>query len=272
MANANGYKPGVIYELRCNISGEWHPFYVGRTSRPDARLAEHQRDADNGNHRLVYHFIRQLDEIEITWNLFPVFSYDSMGPLNYEDQHILNLVLDGITLQNMKKGDSNWAVKQCGVSKTAYARHQKTVKELSKEKASPEEQLKEAMLWQDELRNGYKAMRNKAKYKVQLDALKASLYVFRDENRRVAGEKRVKKIKRLNKDIAEFKDNADRQGFVRQMLSDIKTLLDEHQALKDEDLTEISQKYYDDVRHMAWQKTALDMIDKGINPIDTSNW
>ena len=229
MANANEFKPGVIYELRCNIEGEWYPFYVGRTSRPEIRVSEHQREARVGNHRLVYHFIRQLDAADVAWNMFTIKSYGMEGASNLEDQHILKLVLDGVTLQNMKKGDSVWAVKQCGLNQDAQKAHHARIHQLEKTGASPEDQLKEAMRWQDELRAGYKNLQdddvNAAKRKAVMD----SLYVSRDARRSVIEEKKLKKFNRLSQKIMDnaVSEDPHTQYWVKQMEEELEALTKE---------------------------------------------
>jgi len=53
------YQPGIIYELRCNIDGVWHPFYVGETINKATRLGQHQVSANHSTEEstLVYRFI-----------------------------------------------------------------------------------------------------------------------------------------------------------------------------------------------------------------------
>lgn len=101
-------KPGVIYELRCKIEDEWHPFYVGETSNPDNRFNQHKLASITGD-TLVYKFIReQLTPAEIEWELFVVQEYPAGAADDLEDEHIMKLLQQGILLKNMKKGNSNW--------------------------------------------------------------------------------------------------------------------------------------------------------------------
>ena len=106
--NTLKYIPGYIYELRCQINGEWHPFYVGETHNPDERIRGH-RSSSLKDTRLVYNFIRQtLVPNQIEWDLFPVREYGEEGPTDLEDEHIMELLYDGVRLKNMKKGNANW--------------------------------------------------------------------------------------------------------------------------------------------------------------------
>jgi hypothetical protein len=98
---------GIIYELRCCINNEWHPFYVGRTEHQRQRLQGHRSSVANGT-TLVYQFIReQLVPANIAWDLFPVDTYEN-DYVDQEDEHIMLLLVEGIILKNMKKGDANW--------------------------------------------------------------------------------------------------------------------------------------------------------------------
>ena len=98
---------GIIYELRCCINNEWHPFYVGRTEHQHQRLQGHRSSIINGT-TLVYQFIReQLVPANIAWDLFPVDVYDD-DYIDQEDEHIMMLLVEGIILKNMKKGDATW--------------------------------------------------------------------------------------------------------------------------------------------------------------------
>jgi hypothetical protein len=100
--------PGVIYELRCNINNEWHPFYVGETSNPSHRLSQHRIASVTGE-TLVYKFIREvLLPADIEWGLFIVQEYPANAADDLEDEHIMKLLQQGILLKNMKKGNSNW--------------------------------------------------------------------------------------------------------------------------------------------------------------------
>jgi hypothetical protein len=100
--------PGVIYELRCCIDEEWHPFYVGETSNPRFRLTQHRTAMVTGD-TLVYKFIREvLLPADIEWGLFVVQEYPANSADDLEDEHIMKLLQQGILLKNMKKGSANW--------------------------------------------------------------------------------------------------------------------------------------------------------------------
>lgn len=110
--NADGsFEPGIIYELRCSINGQWHPFYVGETTNARQRLAQHRTAGANADDdsTLVYSFINEvLDANNIAWDLFEVECYGAEGPTDREDEHIMRLILDDVALKNMKKGNAQW--------------------------------------------------------------------------------------------------------------------------------------------------------------------
>jgi hypothetical protein len=107
----NRQTSGIIYELRCCIDNEWHPFYVGRTSNQRRRLNEHRTSARTGT-TLVYQFIREeLEPLAVAWDLFPVEVY-SDDYVDQEDEHIMALLYDGTRLKNMKKGDAEWMTRR----------------------------------------------------------------------------------------------------------------------------------------------------------------
>lgn len=101
-----GYEPGIIYELVYNNT----PFYVGETTDADRRLAEHQRagrDPKN-NPETKYQFIAALNAAGLEWTMREVVAYGQEGPEELEDEHIMALLYDGVTLTNEKKGNANW--------------------------------------------------------------------------------------------------------------------------------------------------------------------
>ena len=94
----------IIYELRCYLNEDWHPFYVGHTTDPQRRLQDHRYKASRATDEStqVYRFINTvLIPNQIIWDLVVV---DVLS----EDQHIMDLLRDGVKLQNMKKGDPSW--------------------------------------------------------------------------------------------------------------------------------------------------------------------
>jgi hypothetical protein len=105
------FEPGVIYELRFTHSGVNIPFYVGETTDPERRLAEHiygakTATADSEN---KYQFISNaLAPHDIPWTLVPVIEYGAEGPEALEDEHLMALLVDGYPLTNEKKGNANW--------------------------------------------------------------------------------------------------------------------------------------------------------------------
>lgn len=113
------YQPGVIYELRCKIEDAWHPFYVGETINKATRLGQHQVSAKHANDEstLVYRFIHDyLDANNIEWSLFEVDQYDEQGPEALEDEHIMILLVEGVSLKNSKKGNANWMTERMAVA------------------------------------------------------------------------------------------------------------------------------------------------------------
>ena len=78
-----GFEPGVIYELRFTHQGVDIPFYVGETTDPERRLAEHIYGANNANadSETKYQFIANaLKPHNIPWTLVPVLEYGIEGP------------------------------------------------------------------------------------------------------------------------------------------------------------------------------------------------
>ena len=122
---------GIIYELRCCINNEWHPFYVGRTNDQRRRLNEHRTSARIGT-TLVYQFIReQLEPAGVAWDLFPVDAY-SDDYVDQEDEHIMSLLYDGIRLKNMKKGDATWMTRRVAESNDMVQRGIKSYRQYKK--------------------------------------------------------------------------------------------------------------------------------------------
>ena len=113
------YQPGVIYELRCKINDAWHPFYVGETINKATRLGQHQVSANHANDEstLVYRFIHDyLIANNIEWDLFEVGQYGEEGPEALEDEHIMILLVEGVSLKNSKKGNANWMTERMAVA------------------------------------------------------------------------------------------------------------------------------------------------------------
>jgi hypothetical protein len=104
------YSPGVIYDLGAIDNGTRIPFYVGETSNAEQRLAEHQRSgrAADQHSTVVYQTIKELDNAGIEWTMEILAEYGSEGPTDLEDEWIMNHLVAGIKLANMKKGNANW--------------------------------------------------------------------------------------------------------------------------------------------------------------------
>ena len=113
------YQPGIIYELRCKIEDAWHPFYVGETISITQRIGQHRVSAKYADEEstLVYRFIHDyLDANNIEWDLFEVGQYDEQGPEALEDEHIMILLVEGVSLKNSKKGNANWMTERMAVA------------------------------------------------------------------------------------------------------------------------------------------------------------
>jgi hypothetical protein len=107
----NEKKTGIVYELRCMIDDEWHPFYVGQTNNPKRRIGEHRNDAKNAKETstLVYRNIKEyLLANDIKWDMFEIEKFDETSPDDLEDEHIVRLLMTGAKLWNSKKGSPNW--------------------------------------------------------------------------------------------------------------------------------------------------------------------
>lgn len=109
--NTELFEPGCIYELQVCVDGAWHPFYVGETTNADRRLAEHQWAAKNATESstLVYRTIKhQFEPAGCEWRMMKVHEYGAEGPEAGEDEHIMMLLRQGVTLTNEKKGNATW--------------------------------------------------------------------------------------------------------------------------------------------------------------------
>ena len=147
-----GFEPGVIYELRFTHSGVDIPFYVGETTDPERRLAEHIYGAKNADStsETKYQFIANaLDAHAIPWTLVPVAEYGSEGPEALEDEHMMVLLVDGFELTNEKKGNANWMKERLAVAEDmrergirSYREYKRTLEEeaeLHADKRTPEQ-------------------------------------------------------------------------------------------------------------------------------------
>lgn len=111
IGDTDQYEPGCIYELQVCVDGEWYAFYVGETTNTDRRLAEHQWAAKNATEAstLVYRTIHyQFEPAGCEWRMMPVHAYGAEGPEDAEDEHIMMLLRQGVTLTNEKKGNAAW--------------------------------------------------------------------------------------------------------------------------------------------------------------------
>lgn len=198
---------GIIYELRCCIDGEWHPFYVGHTDNPKSRMSGHRSSVKKGQ-TLVYQFIREkLVPANIPWDMFEVERYDHYD--NQEDEHIMALLYDGVRLKNMKKGDSKWMerklieaedMRKRGIRSYKQYREQLTLEEqerIAAEKHSKWVLEQEALKKQSQMarilaemavetqrKREIKAQEDAKKYEAQLRR-ERELEIIRQEQRRV---------------------------------------------------------------------------------------
>ena len=128
-----GYEPGIIYELV--YAGQ--PFYVGETTDPARRLAEHQACGRNpeANPETKYQFIAALDRAGLEWTMREVSAYGSEGPEESEDERIMELLVSGVTLTNERKGNANWMTERQTIAGdmrdrgiTSYREYQQVIK------------------------------------------------------------------------------------------------------------------------------------------------
>lgn len=106
------YEPGIIYDLGAFDGASRTPFYVGETSNGPQRLAEHRRAGrrigDDPTSTIVYQTIKALDDAGIEWDMRVLAEYGPEGPTDLEDEWIMNHLVSGYKLANMKKGNANW--------------------------------------------------------------------------------------------------------------------------------------------------------------------
>lgn len=136
-----GFEPGCIYELRFTHSGVDIPFYVGETTDPERRLAEHIYGARNAtaDSETKYQFISgALDANGIPWTLVPVIEYGSEGPEALEDEHMMAVLVDGYELTNEKKGNATWMAERIAVAEDMRERGIRSFKEYKQTLAEEE--------------------------------------------------------------------------------------------------------------------------------------
>lgn len=102
------YKPGVIYRLCFEMDGDWIPFYVGESHKPDQRYGQHRDGGEGVDERNVYQAIRQMNADGTEWKMHIVDNYDEYGPSALEDEWVLQTLAEGYTLTNMKRGNARW--------------------------------------------------------------------------------------------------------------------------------------------------------------------
>ena len=127
-----GFEPGCIYELRFNHEGVDIPFYVGETTDWERRWAEHIYGAKTAtaDSETKYQFIATaLDANNIPWILHPVVNYGAEGPVALEDEHMMELLVDGYELTNEKKGNAAWMMERLAVAEDMRERNIRSFKE-----------------------------------------------------------------------------------------------------------------------------------------------
>lgn len=140
--NLTGFEPGCIYELRFTHQGVDIPFYVGETTDPERRLAEHIYGARTAtaDSETKYQFIaNSLDANGIPWTLVPVVNYGAEGPEALEDEHMMAVLVDGYPLTNEKKGNATWMTERLAVAEDMRERGIRSFREYKATLAEEEE-------------------------------------------------------------------------------------------------------------------------------------
>lgn len=160
-----------IYELRCNINNEWHPFYVGHTNDLNKRKVAHRSAAKRGQQTLVYDFISQCQEAQVEWDIFEVSKCEDSEYIDQEDARILELLFEGVKLQNMKKGDVKWVERtldNMDKAKKAGCKTVKEYKEWAAEQARLENERKQLKRMVEEESNQKTTLMERALARAQL--------------------------------------------------------------------------------------------------------
>jgi hypothetical protein len=108
------------------------PFYVGETTDPERRFAEHQygaRTADSTSEAKYQFIANALTPHSISWTLVPVIEYGAEGPEALEDEHMMAILVDGYPLTNEKKGNANWMTERLAVAEDMRERGIRSFKE-----------------------------------------------------------------------------------------------------------------------------------------------
>lgn len=102
-----GTLPGVIYVLK--HSDTHIPFYVGETGDLDQRIKTHRSCVKPDSSQLVYKSIyKWYGKDDTKWYIEEVLPYGKEGPIDLENEVIMELLVNNITLTNMKKGSMIW--------------------------------------------------------------------------------------------------------------------------------------------------------------------
>lgn len=110
--NIIGYEPGIIYDLGFYDpeTTTRNPFYVGETTNRKIRLDKHKQEGKNPKPDAEdkYHFIKQLNDRDLKWDMKELATYGNDGPADLEDEWVMKYLFDGITLTNMVRGSDRW--------------------------------------------------------------------------------------------------------------------------------------------------------------------
>jgi hypothetical protein len=110
--NIIGYEPGIIYDLGFYDpeTNTRNPFYVGETTNHKIRLDRHKQEGKNPKPDAEdkYHFIKQLNDRDLKWDMKELGTYGNDGPADLEDEWVMKYLFDGITLTNMVRGSDRW--------------------------------------------------------------------------------------------------------------------------------------------------------------------
>jgi hypothetical protein len=160
--DTNEYLPGVIYQLQVCVDGNWEPFYVGETTNPGRRLREHQLSAASATEHstFVYRSIAVFETEKLEWRMMTVHEYGTEGPEAAEDEHIMMLLRQGVTLTNEKKGNANWMTERVAQAADMVRRKINNYQEYKK--VITAEQLRERQLdWLAEDATEHRALPDK---------------------------------------------------------------------------------------------------------------
>jgi predicted GIY-YIG superfamily endonuclease len=201
--DTNEYLPGVIYQLQVCVDGNWEPFYVGETTNPGRRLREHQLSAQSATEHstFVYRSIAVFETEKLEWRMMTVHEYGTEGPEAAEDEHIMMLLRQGVTLTNEKKGNANWMTERVAQAADMVRRKINNYQEYKK--VITAEQLRERQLdWLAEDATEHRALPDKFYREVEERAERLALEEQAKKQRAVRREESVRAARAVQ--IAEW--------------------------------------------------------------------